>query len=80
MAKKLLMLTTEFPPFPGGIATFAYNCAITAAKAFNFQVDILGPKYSDLKPLAKTQLEGINFFTFLKNSFSKKKYPICFLN
>ena len=41
---KILIVTTEFPPFPGGIATYAYNMALSS-KSLGHNVQVIAPNY-----------------------------------
>lgn len=42
---KILIITTEFHPFPGGIATYAYNMAYYAEK-MNYNTTVICPDYN----------------------------------
>src|ERR1700712_2234438 len=44
---RILALAGEFPPYPGGIGTYAYNMA-EAATALGAEVTVLAPDYGKL--------------------------------
>lgn len=64
---KILMVTTEFPPFPGGIATYTYNMALSALK-LNYKVTVIAPNYG------KTDINenGIDVVRYNGESYNKK--------
>jgi len=70
MAKDLLLITTEFPPYPGGIATYSYNMAFYA-QLHGINVSVLAPTY---EYKAKADLEfNFRFIPWIRGGFDKRK-------
>ena len=72
---KLLLITTEFPPYPGGIASYSYNMAFYG-HLLGLDVSVLAPVYN-----YRSNLEfNFKFIPWIRDGFSKEKVFQMLLN